>query len=199
MGKVRSPCPDCDGTRQHIREKDRCKKCEGKKVRKEKKRVEFMIDPGTEDGERIALRGEGDEEPDVPPGDVIFHINIGGHGTFSRNPMYPQDLRVMVPISLSEALLGINRVVVKHLDGRGIRIVSQRGERVIKHGDEARIRGEGMPIRGGGKGDLVIKFEVQMPGPSWASRQDGNNVQLPGPLDDIALDEGAEVVERYLS
>lgn len=28
---------------------------------KEKKRIEFMIDPGTEDGERIALRGEGDE------------------------------------------------------------------------------------------------------------------------------------------
>lgn len=28
---------------------------------KEKKRIEFMIEPGTEDGERIALRGEGDE------------------------------------------------------------------------------------------------------------------------------------------
>lgn len=27
----------------------------------EKKRVEFEIEPGTEDGERIALRGEGDE------------------------------------------------------------------------------------------------------------------------------------------
>ena len=38
----------------------RCKKCKGKKVTKEKKRVEFMIDPGTEDGERIALKGEGD-------------------------------------------------------------------------------------------------------------------------------------------
>ena len=27
---------------------------------KEKKRIEFHIDPGTEDGERIALKGEGD-------------------------------------------------------------------------------------------------------------------------------------------
>lgn len=39
----------------------RCKKCEGKKVTKAKKRVEFQIDPGTENGERIALKGEGDE------------------------------------------------------------------------------------------------------------------------------------------
>ncbi len=39
----------------------RCKKCKGAKVVKEKKRVEFKIEPGTEDGERIALKGEGDE------------------------------------------------------------------------------------------------------------------------------------------
>lgn len=40
---------------------DRCKKCQGKRVTKVKKRVEFQIDPGTENGERIALKGEGDE------------------------------------------------------------------------------------------------------------------------------------------
>ena len=39
----------------------RCRKCKGKKVVKEKKRVEFRIEPGTEDGERIALRGEADQ------------------------------------------------------------------------------------------------------------------------------------------
>ena len=40
---------------------DRCKKCKGDKVVKDKKRVEFQIEPGTENGERIALKGEGDE------------------------------------------------------------------------------------------------------------------------------------------
>lgn len=68
VGKMRVTCPDCKGEGEHIRDKDRCKKCKGAKVTKEKKRVEFMIDPGTEDGERIALKGEGDEE-------VSFNFN----------------------------------------------------------------------------------------------------------------------------
>ena len=44
---------------------------------------------------------------------------------------------------------------------------------MIRHGEELVIRGEGMPIRSvGRKGDLYVKFEVEMPGESWASRQD---------------------------
>lgn len=58
---MKTTCPDCDGEGKRLREKEKCKKCKGKKVLKEKKRIEFMIEPGTEDGERIALRGEGDE------------------------------------------------------------------------------------------------------------------------------------------
>lgn len=49
----------------------------------------------------------------------------------------------------------------------------KKGERVIRHDEELVIRGEGMPIRGTGrKGDLYVKFAVEMPGESWASRQD---------------------------
>jgi len=78
-----------------------------------------------------------------------------------------------VKIRLSESLLGFNRVCFLHLDGRGIRIEVKKGERVIRHDEELIIRGEGMPIRGTGrKGDLYVKFSVEMPGESWASRQD---------------------------
>lgn len=61
IGKVRVTCPDCAGEGEKLREKDMCKKCHGKKVSKVKKRVEFMIEPGTLHGERIALKGEADE------------------------------------------------------------------------------------------------------------------------------------------
>lgn len=44
---------------------------------------------------------------------------------------------------------------------------------MIRHGEELCIRGEGMPIIGGGRGDLRVRFEVEMPGASWAARLDG--------------------------
>ena len=90
-----------------------------------------------------------------------------------------------------------------HLDGRGIRIESKRGERVIAPNEEMIIRGEGMPRRGrsvGDKGDLWVKFEVEMPGASWAARADtqGTRVELPPPLPEMS--PLPDVVEtRYLT
>lgn len=67
----------------------------------------------------------------------------------------------------------MSRVVFQHLDGKGIRIETKRGERIIKHGDELLIKGEGMPVRGTlNRGGLRVKFEVEMPGLSWAARTD---------------------------
>lgn len=134
----------------------------------------------------------------MPPGDVIFHIRIAPHATFLRAAASPADLTVNVTLTLSEALLGFDRVVLVHLDGRGLRVISGRGERVIQHGDEYRIIGEGMPLRGRGvRGNLYVKFAVEMPSVSWAARQDGDTVTLPPGRPGL---EGIEVVDtRYLA
>lgn len=88
-------------------------------------------------------------------------------------------------------MLGFNRVCFIHLDGRGIRIEVKKGERVIRHDEELVIRGEGMPIRGTGrKGDLYVKFAVEMPGESWASRQDVvGGVSISEPLERAMTDQ----------
>lgn len=39
----------------------RCKKCVGKRTLKEKKKVDFVVERGSEPGEQVILRGEGDE------------------------------------------------------------------------------------------------------------------------------------------
>ncbi|KAK4686429.1 hypothetical protein P7C73_g3699, partial [Tremellales sp. Uapishka_1] len=198
VGKFKMECPECEGEGKKIREKDR--KCQGKKVRKEKKRVEFQIEPGTEDGERIALKGEADEAPGIPPGDVIFRIKFRPHPHFTARP-YSSDLSITVPISLSEALLGLSRVLFVHLDGRGIRVESKRSERIIESGQEWLIKNEGMPKRGkGSRGDLIVTFKVEHPNESWAGRQDpsSNKVELPGPLEELSpLPEVIDV--RYLT
>lgn len=111
----------------------------------------------------------------------------------------PTDLQTTVTLRLSEALLGFKRILVVHLDGRGLRVESRRGERIIQHGDELVIRGEGMPVRGRStKGDLYVKFKVEMPGVSWASRQGEGAVELPAPLPELEpLPEKIDL--RYLS
>ncbi|WVQ82184.1 hypothetical protein IAT38_004312 [Cryptococcus sp. DSM 104549] len=197
VGKMKSPCPECDGEGKKLRDKEKCKKCKGAKVVKEKKRVEFMIDPGTEDGERIALRGEADEAPDIPPGDVIFLIRHLPHPSFRPQPHSPGSLTILINIRLSEALLGFSRVLFIHLDGRGIHVTSPRGARIIQPGSTWLIKGEGMPIRGKGrKGDMYVRFEVEFPGVEWArglelekgkDGVEGTEVELPARKPDLGM------------
>src|SRR6185437_12266324 len=77
-----------------------------------------------------------------------------------------------VHLTLSEALLGFSRVVVAHLDGRGIKVSSPKGK-IVKPSDSIVFRGEGMPtLNGSGKGDLYILFEIEMPTESWLASVD---------------------------
>lgn len=55
-----------------INEKDRCKKCEGKKVIKEVKILEVHVDKGMKHGQRITFSGEADQAPGVEPGDIVL-------------------------------------------------------------------------------------------------------------------------------
>ncbi|WWC89526.1 uncharacterized protein L201_004450 [Kwoniella dendrophila CBS 6074] len=210
LGKVKSPCPSCNGQGKKIREKEKCKKCKGLKVTKEKKRIEFMIDPGTEDGERIALRGEGDEEPDIPAGDIIFLIRHLPHPSFKPQPHSPGSLSILISIRLSESLLGFSRILFIHLDGRGIKIESKKGERIIKPNSIYIIKNEGLPIRGTSrKGDIYIKFDVEFPNEDWAkslalqdelnssSSSENTKIELPGKKPDLKID--GQVVVRQLS
>ncbi|WVO16381.1 hypothetical protein L204_104056 [Cryptococcus depauperatus] len=208
VGKVKSSCPECQGEGIKLRDKEKCKKCKGNKVQKEKKRIEFMIEPGTEDGERIALRGEGDEQPGIPPGDVIFLIRHKPHPSFSPQPHSPGSLQILLSIRLSEALLGFSRILFIHLDGSGVHVTSKRGERIIKPGSIWVITGEGMPIRGKSKrGDVYVRFDIEFPTTVWAKGlelekdehgEEKTVITLPGKKPDLGLSED-KIVRRQLS
>ena len=53
----------------------KCKNCNGRKVVKEKKVLECVIDKGSPHGEKYVFHGESDEHPDKEPGDVIIVVN----------------------------------------------------------------------------------------------------------------------------
>ncbi|EMD34156.1 hypothetical protein CERSUDRAFT_107898 [Gelatoporia subvermispora B] len=165
LGTSRAMCTECQGLGEKLREKDRCKKCKGQKTVKEKTRQEIFIERGMPDRHRIVLAGAGDEEPGIPPGDVVFVLKTSRHESFERSG---NDLLTTVHITLSEALLGFSRILITHLDGRGVRVTSPAGK-IIKSGDSVILRGEGMPHHKNPdqKGNLYVMLEVDMPDEGW--------------------------------
>jgi DnaJ-class molecular chaperone len=76
------PCDECDGKGQSMDPSKLCKTCSGKKIKKESKVLKVEIDKGSPNGERYTVHGEGDQVPDVEPGDVIVQIREKKHKTF---------------------------------------------------------------------------------------------------------------------
>ncbi|KAK8141000.1 hypothetical protein G3M48_001075 [Beauveria asiatica] len=186
-------CDACHGAGNVFKEKDRCKKCKGKRTIEEKKVLELYIPRGSVQGERIVLEGEADQFPDQIPGDIIFTLVEESHDVFSR---LGNDLSAELKISLSEALGGFNRVVLEHLDGRGISIERKQGQ-LLRPGDCLRVPGEGMPYkRGDAKGDLYLLVTVEFPENGFLkdpAAYDALLKMLPPPLPAPKTDEVDEV------
>ncbi|KAL2222068.1 putative DnaJ domain protein [Thermoascus aurantiacus ATCC 26904] len=157
------PCVVCKGQGSFFNPKDKCKKCKGEKVTEEKKMLEIYIPRGAKEGDTIVLEGEADQVPDQEPGDLIFHLVEAEHPVFRRAGA---DLTATIDITLAEALTGFSRVVVKHLDGRGIEIThpKRKGD-VLRPGQVLKIPGQGMPIKRSSDayGDLYLVVNVLFP------------------------------------
>lgn len=164
--QMQRQCSECDGTGEQIKEKDRCKTCNGKKVLPERKILEVNIDKGMEDEQRITFKGESDQAPGLPPGDIIIVLDAKEHPVFKRKGT---DLLMEMEITLVEALCGFKRVIT-HLDERQVLIQTNPGQ-VIKDGAIKIVYGEGMPQYRNPfeKGRLFINFKVVFPANNFAS------------------------------
>ncbi|KAF8339684.1 uncharacterized protein EI90DRAFT_2270038 [Cantharellus anzutake] len=196
MGVATATCPDCDGEGTRIKERDRCKKCKGKKTIKEKKAVDLVVEKGMAHNQKIVMKGAGDQQPGIETGDVVFVLRLTPHAMFSRLSPTSSDLHTNVSLTLSEGLLGFSRIILKHLDGRGIRMTRRPGE-VVKGGETVVIKGEGMPDRdGNGKGDLFVTLEVEMPTKEWFESIDAKVLEALLPPKKEDLDPKPSVVDE---
>ncbi|KAI4290475.1 MAG: hypothetical protein L6R35_000258 [Caloplaca aegaea] len=159
-------CNPCKGTGKVYRDKERCKKCKGERVVEEKKVLELYIPRGSKEGDKIKIEGEADQLPDQEPGDIVFNLVEAEHKTFQRAG---PDLMAKVNIDLSEALCGFSRILVKHLDGRGIYVKHPRhGRGSLKTGSIIKVAGEGMPHKKSDlRGDLYLLIDVDFPDEDW--------------------------------
>ncbi|EEH35584.2 chaperone protein dnaJ 3 [Paracoccidioides lutzii Pb01] len=161
-------CKVCEGSGSFFQPKDKCKKCKGKKVTEERKLLEIYIPRGAKQGDKITLEGEGDQFPDIEPGDIVFVLEEIEHSTFRRAGA---DLMAEIEITLAEAICGFSRVVLKHLDGRGIEISHPKSNGAILRPNQVlKVAGEGMPFKkSDARGDLYLKVKITFPEDGWAS------------------------------
>ncbi|XP_077286234.1 dnaJ homolog subfamily A member 2-like [Arctopsyche grandis] len=166
--QIQSRCSECHGQGSTFNEKDRCWTCKGKKVINETKIIEVHIDKGMKDSHKYCFAGEGDQQPDMQPGDVIIVLQQKSHSQFRRRG---DDLFMVHTVGLTEALCGFS-YIMKHLDGRDLLIKNEPGN-VIKPGDIKGIKGEGMPHFKNPfeKGNLYIEFAITFPDNNFQSEE----------------------------
>jgi len=156
--QVAVPCEACGG--QGEKNKNPCANCHGEKVIQGTKEITLNIDPGQRDASKVVLAGEADEEPGVPPGDIVFVIHQLPHNKFERKGI---DLYYKQKLSLREALCGATFSIL-HLDGRELVVKVAPGD-VVQPGVSRCIQGEGFPMHRQitRKGNLFINFEIVFP------------------------------------
>lgn len=196
-------CNNCKGEGAVFNPKDRCKKCKGEKTVEEKKVLELYIPRGSIEGDKIVLAGEADEYPGQEPGDLIFELKETEHPVFNR---VGSDLQAELHITLAEALTGFTRVVLTHLDGRGIQL-KHEGGKMLRPDQVLKVEGEGMPVKKSEtKGDLYLIVKIEFPEDGFFSNEADleklrNILPKPKPeiksdlVDEVEFDDDANIEE----
>ena len=114
------------------------------------KKLKIKIPPGSADGSIVRLSGQGGGG-----GDLLLRLRLAKH---PRYRMDGTDLVVDLPVAPWEAALGC-KVNLALLDGTiklSVPLGTQAGQRL-------RVRGKGMPLRSGGRGDVLAEIRIVMP------------------------------------
>jgi curved DNA-binding protein len=116
--------------------------------------LEVDLPAGARDGQRLRVRG-GVSDDDDAAGDLILRIRLRPH---PRLRIKGDDLQVDLPIAPWEGALGA-KVPVQTLTGTA-QVTVPPGS---SSGRRLRLRGEGLPTEGGGKGDLYAVVSIKVP------------------------------------
>ena len=126
------------------------------------KELNVKIPAGVAAGQQIRLKGQGETSPGHRPGDLLISVNIAPHPFFKVDG---SDLRVDLPITLYEAVLG-GKVRVPTL-GSAVELSIPKN---TSSGRIFRLKGKGLAKPAGTAGDLFVTTRIMLP--------DGNDAEL---------------------
>ncbi len=149
------PCERCRG--RGLKVEHPCATCQGSGRAPSSRTLQVRIPAGVKDGQRIRLKGKGGRgEGGAADGDLYLVVHVREHDVFGRKG---EHLTVTVPIAFDEAVLG-SEIAVPTLEGGTVRLRIPAG---TPSGRTFRAKGKGAPTSGGGRGDLLVTVEVQVP------------------------------------
>lgn len=149
-----SPCTVCGGSGRAV--SDPCDDCKGQGTVHRTRSITVRIPAGVIDGQKVRLAGQGEAGPNgTPSGDLFVKVKVKADKVFTREG---DDLHVTVPVSFAELTLG-DTINVPTLDAP-VRVKVPAG---TPDGRTLRVRGRGVPKRGGTAGDLMVTVQVKVP------------------------------------
>lgn len=118
---------------------------------------QVKIPPGVRQGQRIRLAGKGEPGTGTgaSPGDLFLRVRLSEHPDFR---VEGSDLYYDLPLAPWEAALGA-RVEVPTPSGKASLHISSGAS----SGKKFRLRNQGLPKEGGGKGDFYVVAQVKTP------------------------------------
>ena len=116
--------------------------------------VDVKLPKGVESGTRIRLAGQGESGP-AGQGDAIVTIEIARHPFYVREG---QDIRLSLPVTLKEAVLGA-KVRVPTPEG-AVMLTIPKGSST---GKVLRLKGRGFADKTGKRGDQLVVLSVDLP------------------------------------
>jgi DnaJ-class molecular chaperone len=119
------------------------------------KELNVRIPAGVTAGQQIRLKGQGETAPGHRPGDLLITVSIAPHPFFKVDG---GDLRVDLPITLYEAVLG-GKVRVPTL-GNAVDLSIPKN---TSSGRIFRLKGKGLPKAAGATGDLFVTTRIMLP------------------------------------
>lgn len=115
----------------------------------EVKKVSVVIPAGVRQGSVVRMRGKDSSE------ELIIVIRVAHHPWLSISH---RGLTIEVPITISEALSGA-KIQIPSL-GDPLLVTVQPG---VQSGTEVRLKGQGIPLSDGTRGDLFMRFLIKLP------------------------------------
>ncbi|MEO0327242.1 MAG: DnaJ C-terminal domain-containing protein [Pseudomonadota bacterium] len=118
------------------------------------KQLSVYIPPEAKEGQVVRLKGQGKSAPGHAPGDLRITLVMKSDSQFERRG---NDLRTEVKVPLQMAVAG-GKLTVETVDGKLSLNIPAR----TNSGKVFRLKGKGLPQKGGGFGDLLVFTIVEL-------------------------------------